>query len=158
MQAILETNNPAWKVPERRVRKFLNRELKKQGKPEPESCPEDDEESVIDSSPSSRAREIAHSTGRALKKVIPFSFRKKKQEKQAGFAKLESLTPTTISSQAPEEKSEESPAEIVEPETLLKPEAVAEEMDCQQDKEISLYVDDNDGKKEGMVCAECTIL
>ncbi|KAI2493615.1 hypothetical protein MHU86_20939 [Fragilaria crotonensis] len=158
VQTILETDNPAWKLPERRVRKFLNRELKKQGKPVPESCPEDDEESVIDSSPSSRAREIANSTGRALKKVLPFSFRKKKQEKQAGFANEASLTPTITSSPTLEEKVVERPAEIVETDTHFKPEAGVEETDDHQDKEISVYVDDNDGKKEGMVCAECTIL
>jgi hypothetical protein len=141
-------------MPERRVRKFLNRELKKQGKLVPESCPEDDEESVIDQSPSSRARELANSTGRILKKAIPFSFRKKKQEKQASAAKEQSVEPTTTSLSAPEE----TPAEVVEPESPLQPELAVVEMDDHHGTDLKLFVDDNDGKKEDMVCAQCTIL
>jgi hypothetical protein len=151
---VLETNNPEWKLPERRVRKFLNRELKKQGHPVPESCPEDDEDSVIDLSPSSRARELANSTGRVLKRVIPFSFRKKKQEKQASAAKEQSMAPTEPFLPAPEE----TPAEVVEPETPPEPDPVAIKVDDDDDKDVNLFVDDNDGKKEAMVCAQCTIL
>ena len=83
-------------------------------------------------------------------KAIPFSFRKKKQEKQASIAKEQSIEATKTSSSAP--------AEVAEPETPLEPELAVVEMESHHDKDLRLFVDDNDGKKEDMVCAQCVLL
>jgi hypothetical protein len=161
LQKKLQAENPTWKLPERRVRKFLNRELQNQGKAPTEATAENDDESVV--STSVRARELAKATGRSLKKVIPgtkdsfFNFRKKKQDKQAAL-NAQALPPMTIYAPTTREEPHDEPKneQKEQPEEAL--ETCVEDKDESQDKEFKIFVDDNDGAKEDMMCANCVIL
>lgn len=161
LQKRLLTENPTWKLPERRVRKFLNRELQNQGKAPTEATAENDDESLV--STSVRARELAKATGRSLKKVIPgtkdsfFNFRKKKQDKQAAL-NGQALPPTTIYAPATREEPHLEPRDELKEQPKEVLETYVGEKDESHDKEIKMYADDNDGAKEDMMCADCVIL
>mmetsp|Transcript_25342 Transcript_25342/g.42095 ORF Transcript_25342/g.42095 Transcript_25342/m.42095 type:complete len:199 (+) Transcript_25342:2548-3144(+) len=163
LQYNLECDNPTWKLPERRVNKFLKRELKNQGVA-PESSPfgnEDDDESLV--STASRARELARSTVGSLKKVVVtpgkklFSFRKKKQQKQA--ASNIDVPPMIISAHSiiEEPQVKVPPVVVEEPAALVveeKPAAIKP-----KELELNKYEDDNDGEKDNQLCADtCVIL
>lgn len=162
LQKTLESENPTWKIPDRRVSKFLKRELKKRGLPPPESSPEDDDEESIISS-STRARELARSTVGSLKKVVSpgkafFSFRKKKQQKQA--ASSIDIPPMEISTH---KMAQASPLndEIVDDSVFEQPMLELEPEPEPEPKGVGLnnYADDNDGSKENQLCANnCVIL
>lgn len=159
----LESENPTWKLPDRRVSKFLKRELKAQGKNAATVAGTkggDDDDDVSVTSTASRAKEMAKVTGEKIKKLKSgsflggLSFRKKKREKQATAASsppLEISTHKIREEQAP--KKEEVPVSpLPEPEEPV----VVEEKEAESK---GLYLDDNNGSKEDQLCAEqCIIL
>jgi hypothetical protein len=154
----IQTENPTWKLPERRVSKFVKKQLKDKGK-EVETTGgtlDDDEESTV--SQASRVQRMAQGTKNRLSGVF------KRGKKKNDFpTPIKEEPPTQVHVDAPQDNllpamSSDS-ADYVDPVTkdVDKDETSEPEREV-ADKEVAVYEDDNTGTKEEQFCSACAIL
>jgi hypothetical protein len=139
LQKLLVEDHPDWKVPERRVNKFLKRHINNHKNP---SAADDDETAVIDlkeSPPKNRTRKF----GRPFTRLFS-----KRNAVETPEAAPECAPPEAAPEAAPEEP-EKKEAEVAEPEPVAVESRGLENM----------YEDDNTGsEKDKCECNACVIL
>ena len=140
-----------WIIPERRVAKFLKRQ--KAGRP----IADNEEESVMTGGPVRRF--LSGTSSNKSSKT-----RKQKSAKQSGVSSNNTVaTSKTAETPAPQQKEEvpaPEPEPVVTKEIEIEPPTVEEtkEEEVQRDIIPPEAVDDNDGKKDCLVCTGCVIL
>jgi hypothetical protein len=174
--------NPTWKLPERRVAKFLKKELKANSIVPPddvEGANDDDDSSVVSTNSAASFMKKAGSLRKifspnkaeksdSIEKKGFFrglkSFRNKKQEKEQAAEYLAARPAPVAVVTAPRVKQAEEEQEAPQPRLLF-----PEEPDQEADEDVMptesapisgdvIYQDDNDGKHEPALCGGCVIL
>jgi hypothetical protein len=139
VQQKLTTEHPNWKIPERRVNKFLKRHLNKHKNP---SAADDDDTAMIEGRSSTPKTKSIKSFGKPFSKLFS---RRSVEPRQAA---------------APEAPPEAAPP-LAAPETQAEPEpeAVGVEAVVEQSRSIEdAYEDDNTGsEKEKCECNACVV-
>lgn len=127
--------HPNWKVPERRVNKFLKRQMNQHKNP---SGADDDQTAVMDDPPRDRGRKIRN-----------FFSRRSAAETQPPAEILEAA-PETAPAPVPSPMPGKEEAKVPEPEPVVKRRSKSFE---------DVYVDDNDTSKwEKCECNACAIM
>lgn len=159
----LQTENPTWKLPERRVSKFLKKQIKKReageaGQSPAKTIDDDDEESVA--SRTSFARRVASGTKKRVGSVFRRGKKKGKNEEssipkelqvETEAREINLLSTFCHDSETGERMNEE----------LTKISEAPEKEEVIVIKEAAVYEDDNDGTEENKFCGgacACVIL
>jgi hypothetical protein len=172
----LEQENPSWKLPERRVSKFLKKELKTNGVPLPDDLvgTNDDDDDVSVASTNNMMKKAGASL-RSLfsnkEEVVPTtietkgffrsplkSFWNKKQEKKKELTEIQPEATVVEPGHDVNEivKEASSPPLLqVSPE---EPEGDVQPPESAPFNKDVLYDDENDGKHEPALCGGCLIL
>jgi hypothetical protein len=151
MRELLLKEHPNWRVPERRVKKFIKRHVNRHQDPSGA-----DDDTVT----SSKSAKMGSPVGRALRRLVkPFS----------SSRNVKTAPPMTIGGgdipeasphPAPETPKKEVPKPVEktpEPEPVPSPTA-AETVEVEsQDRAAIAYEDDNAGKKDDCECSACVI-
>lgn len=148
LKKLLQTENPDWKLPERRVSKFLRKALKAQGK-DVEYGTDDADESVT--SAVGRAKDLAKSTSRKIKNLVSPERKKNGNRNLFSFLKKSSKDGDIFS-------AVDAPPPVDE--VMAVAGTIQEDSEKENEEETeSPYHDDNDGKKQDQLCADaCVIL
>ena len=161
LRSKLLEHHPDWKIPDRRVKKFLKRHVRKHGDP---SCADDDDDGDDDTTVASATvplRSPFKSPGKRLRSIFGFHRQSGTEKKMmttinAPESAPESLLPP-LASEAASPKNEEE--EIIETKVEELSEPVPVSLDQARSVE-QVYRDDNDGSKSKDCCSveACAIM
>ena len=154
----MQKENPTWKLPERRVTKFVKKQIKKKGKDQKDTRTHDDEDSLA--SQPSITRRMTQNTKKKLGAVFKRGKKKDKSSEKMPPTHIHTdaaTLATSIVSPISSVGEEEEPKVVEEKVVETKAEnAVEEQEEVQDARNLSVvYEDDNDGSKEGQFCGAC---
>ncbi len=170
LRAILLQQNPLWKLPERRVARYLKRHLKARKDPTANEIEADEDEATVYTTTSSMLKESVKPEALTKEEVPEESIIKEEVDGSDENGKKEDSANVTEDKVAEEEKVEETPTETValmddaineddeegENQVVDKEEdAATEKKPSDKDGEVVVkdaYVDDNDKSSDGIAC------